>query len=150
MWLWFKIGHFPLTLGINTVQCHYNVVNFLQNIHNKHPIACPLGRGMGCLLWVQTNDLYSVWIAAVTWQMCTISCFLIRPAVKTPSIKSISNDLDITIHVIASQLSGHCDVISNRLWHQQQNENWVSETRGRWVKIVVFIFIYGFVMSCKK
>ena len=28
---------------------------------------------------------------------------------------SISNELDITIHEIASQLSGHCDVISNRL-----------------------------------
>ena len=36
----------------------------------------------------------------------------------------------------ASQLSGHCDVISNRLWRHQQNENWASETRGRCVNIV--------------
>ena len=36
-------------------------------------------------------------------------------------IKSISNELDITIHVIESQLSGHCDVISIRLWRHQQN-----------------------------
>ena len=34
-------------------------------------------------------------------------------------IKSISNELDITFHVLASQLCGHCDVISNRLWRQQ-------------------------------
>ena len=40
----------------------------------------------------------------------------------SPWIKSISNELDITIHVIASQLSGHCDPISNRLWRHQQND----------------------------
>ena len=45
----------------NTVGCHYNrvqytvlcryyAVNFLQNIHRRHPIARPWGRGMGCLL----------------------------------------------------------------------------------------------------
>ena len=44
-------------------------------------------------------------------------------------IKSISNELDITIHVIASQLFGHCDVISNRLWRHQQTENWASGHR---------------------
>ena len=55
----------------------------------------------------------------------------------SPWIKSKSNDLDITIHVIASQLSGQCDVISNRLWRHQQNEKRASETRGRCVKIVV-------------
>ena len=36
-------------------------------------------------------------------------------------IKTISNELDIIIQAIASQLSSHCDVISNRLWCQQQN-----------------------------
>ena len=35
-----------------TVRCHYNAVNFLQNSHNRHPIARPWGRGMGCLLCV--------------------------------------------------------------------------------------------------
>ena len=33
----------------------------------------------------------------------------------SPWIKSLSNELDITIHVITSQWSGHCDVINNRL-----------------------------------
>ena len=60
------------------------------------------------------------------------------------------NELDITIHVIASQLCGHCDVISSRLWRHQQNKNRASETRGGCVKLFVFIVIYGFVMSCKK
>ena len=38
------------------MQCCYNTVNFLQNLHKKHPryIARPLGRGMVCILWVQT------------------------------------------------------------------------------------------------
>ena len=33
--------------------CRYSAVNFLTNIHKRHPIARPLGRGMGCLLWIQ-------------------------------------------------------------------------------------------------
>ena len=36
-----------------TVRCCYNAVNFLTNIHKRHPIAHPLGRGMGWLLWIQ-------------------------------------------------------------------------------------------------
>ena len=65
--------------------------------------------------------------------------FLTRPAVNTisPWIKSISNELDIIIHVIASQLSGHCDVISNRLWRHQQKVMRGSETWELWVKILV-------------
>ena len=35
------------------VRCRYNAVNFLTNIHKRHPIARPLGRGNGCLLWIQ-------------------------------------------------------------------------------------------------
>ena len=31
--------------------CCYNTVNFLQSHHNGHPIACPHGQAMGCLLW---------------------------------------------------------------------------------------------------
>ena len=37
---------------VSTVWCRYNAVNFLQNHHNRHPIAGPWGRGMGCLLWL--------------------------------------------------------------------------------------------------
>ena len=68
----------------------------------------------------------------------------------SPWMKSISNELNIIIHVIASQSSGHCEFIGNWLWRYQQNENSASETRGRCIKTVVFIVIYGFVMSCKK
>ena len=35
----------------NTVRCCYNMVNFLQNPHNRHPIARPSERDMGRLLW---------------------------------------------------------------------------------------------------
>ena len=35
-----------------TMQCHYNMVSFLQNPDNRHPIARPWGWGMGCLLWI--------------------------------------------------------------------------------------------------
>ena len=83
--------------------------------------------------------------------LCNGNLFFLheRPSI-SPWIKSIYNELDIIIHVIASQLSCHSDIIGNRLWRHQQNENWVSETRGRCVNIAVFIIIYIFVMSCKK
>ena len=55
----------------------------------------------------------------------------------SPWIKSMSSELDITIHVIMSQLSDHCGVISNRFWSHQRDETRASETRGRCVKIVV-------------
>ena len=39
--------------------------------------------------------------------------------------------------MLSSQLSGHCDVITNQLWRHQQNLKWASETRGWYVKILV-------------
>ena len=65
----------------------------------------------------------------ITSVVCKNKCFLHEQPWISPWIKLISNKLDITIHVIASQLSGNCDVIGNRLWCHQQNENRVSETR---------------------
>ena len=44
--------HVPLWYTY-TVRCRYNAFNFHQNHHNRHPIARPSGRGIGCLLWVQ-------------------------------------------------------------------------------------------------
>ena len=50
----------------------------------------------------------------------------------SPCIKSTSNE-DIIIHVIASQLSGYCDVMNNPLWRHQQNVNLASDSRvGVW------------------
>ena len=43
---------FSLPTHYHIVWCRYDAVKFLQNIHKKHLIACPLGRGMGCILWV--------------------------------------------------------------------------------------------------
>ena len=45
----------------------------------------------------------------------------------SPWIKSIFNEFDITCHMLASQLSGHCDVIFNWLWCHQQNVIKASE-----------------------
>ena len=48
-----KMDHEQATTKHNTVRCRYNAVNCLTNIHERHPIARPLGRGMGYLLWIQ-------------------------------------------------------------------------------------------------
>ena len=46
--VWVCIPHLPLSR--NAVRCRYNAVNFFTK---RHPIARPLGRGIGCLLWIQ-------------------------------------------------------------------------------------------------
>ena len=33
----------------------WNMVDIFKNTHNRHPIARPWGRDMGCLLWVQSG-----------------------------------------------------------------------------------------------
>ena len=61
-----------------TMQCHYNAVNFLENSHIRYPIAQPLGRAMGCLLWVHTW----IYIRPLELQQCmqylmhAISCHI--------------------------------------------------------------------------
>ena len=49
----------------NTVQCHYNMVNFLQNLHKRHPMSCLNGQAMGFKFW---------FIYSVTRVKCAISC----------------------------------------------------------------------------
>ena len=39
----------------DTVRCRYNAHNFLEKPHNWYVIAQPFVRGMGFLLWVQTQ-----------------------------------------------------------------------------------------------
>ena len=56
----------------STVWCHYNAVNFQQNPHKSHPIACPLGLGMGCNFWYDT-DSNSASANAVLYE---ISCYI--------------------------------------------------------------------------
>ena len=36
-----------------TVRCSYKRGQFYQNIYKRHSIARPLGRGMGCFLWIR-------------------------------------------------------------------------------------------------
>ena len=52
------------TWKASTVRYRYNAVNFLPNPHEIHPIVRPLGRGMVCNLWFDT-DLYSASANAV-------------------------------------------------------------------------------------
>ena len=62
-WVYF----FVLCLQYYTVGCCYNAVNVLENPHKRHLIARPLGRGMGCLLWLQTLDLNAALVTAVMY-----------------------------------------------------------------------------------
>ena len=50
-----------------TVQCRYNAVNLLTNIHKRHPIARPLGGHIGntFIYTYQYIDMKVKWLAAV-------------------------------------------------------------------------------------
>ena len=54
--------------------CRYNAVSFLENIHNRYPIACQWGRDMRCLLWGQA--VIYVLLQSLEWdiQYRVISC----------------------------------------------------------------------------
>ena len=56
----------------HTVRCRYNAVSFLPNPHKIHSIARPLGLGMGCYLWFDT-DFYSALVNPVLYE---ISCYI--------------------------------------------------------------------------
>ena len=56
-------------------------------------------------------------------------------------MKSISNELDITIYMIMSQLVGHCDIISNWLWRSHNNVSWVSKAQ---VHVYSLLFLLSF------
>ena len=54
-----------------TVQCHYNMVNFIRNHHTRHLIAHPWGWDMGCLFWVQALIYILLW----SLQCCMYDCY---------------------------------------------------------------------------
>ena len=114
-------------------------------------VDCGAVSGLRAIHCLQDRVLPFVWLVRINIDWGYLNCYFLhdRPLI-SPWIKSISNELDITIPVMASQLPGPCGVISNRLWRHQQNVDRKSETRGRCVRTVVFIVICGFVMSCKK
>ena len=66
-----------LQLTPNTVQCHYNAVNFLTNIHKRHHIARPLGRGMRCLLWTQNQiDILPQFLYLCMYYILILDCII--------------------------------------------------------------------------
>ena len=48
------------------------MVNFLQNMHNRHPIACPYGQAMGCLVWLQSLTYVTSLGLSSSMQCCVI------------------------------------------------------------------------------
>ena len=51
----------------HTVRWRYNVGNFLKNIHKRHLIIRPLGRGMGYIFVDTVSDWYYAWVLAIIY-----------------------------------------------------------------------------------
>ena len=79
-----------ITLYSLTVQCCYNAVNFLQNTHNRRPIAHPRGWGMGCFLWVQ-SEIYVLLLSSQT--ICDTMIYW--TVIKAPNCVTFSQKLVI-------------------------------------------------------
>ena len=61
-----------LLLFHSTVCSCHNMVSIIQNIHNRHPIACLWGQAMGCLLWVQCMTML------YHWNCCGVSSIMLQ------------------------------------------------------------------------
>ena len=53
VWWGWDMNIYLVSALIGTVWCCNNTINFPIDIYKRHPIAHPLGWGMGCLLWFQ-------------------------------------------------------------------------------------------------
>ena len=150
MWQYYLFQHGPYKLT-GPLKYHYLCLHIkidqYQTTQQNTNFARSVGR-MYCATFLLVQLAGNPWKLASAHRRKYI--FIHDQSWKSPWMKSISNELDITFHVIASQLCGQCDVISNRLWRHQPIVNRTSETRMRCVEIIVFIVINEFIMSRKK
>ena len=82
---------------------HMNIAFYLVRLHSADDVT---------IVWATL-----LMTSQLTWQLWRvlveeICIFLHDRSLISPWTKSISNELDITVHVIAPQLSDHCDVIN--------------------------------------
>ena len=96
-------------------------------------------------LVIRGTDLFRLLHEAIQSARYTHYFLHDRPWI-SPSIKSIFNELNIIIHGIATQSSGNCDVISNRLWRHKK----MSVRDGVDVWRSFSLVSYGFVIPRKK
>ena len=61
-----------------TVHSRYPVASFLQIIHRRHPIACPEGWGMGCLLWIHCLNKDLVFSLPILFNIMIYSTVIYR------------------------------------------------------------------------
>ena len=100
----------------HTVRCRYNAVNFITNIHKRHPMARPLGRGMGCLLWIQhLIDIMSQFLQLLM-QNLTI-------------LDRVITALDCTLYT--------CDTSCYSLWNQCPFIDNIKHSLISWFKLVI-------------
>ena len=89
-----------------TVRCCYNAVSVLKNIHERHPIARPLGRGMGCLLWIQQFlQSFMQYLTILDRAIMTLDC--------------IFAGVIVTILLLLQMYRGWCQkrlIIAVRIW----------------------------------
>ena len=92
------------------MRCHYNTVNFLTDVHRRHPMARLLVCGMGCLFWVKSLidilllflQLFMQYLTILDWVIMALNCIQLDKEViwiwhpnKSFSSNGFSRDLHI-------------------------------------------------------
>ena len=125
--------HSHVDVFIYTVRCRYNAVNFRTNIHKRHLIACPLGRGMGSLLWIQHLGLA---LLTLSWDKKWDSHSLVngypsfypRIALVAPSRDWYSASVPVIIYVLSSNIGPRYSALDCIYRHSWNCHHWLVIT----------------------
>ena len=119
------VDHNECRYFLTTVRCRYNAVNFHQNHHKTRPIAHPLGRDMGCILWVQTY----IHILPQSPQLC-VQYHVILDGVITA--------FDCSLYIILAICTAYN--ICNMLWYALFIGNLGKEIISIWLHYILIFF----------
>ena len=77
-----------ISMLLCTIWYYSNAVVYIENAHNRHPIARTWGWYWGCLLWVQT--LFSILLqCCITYHVILDPFFKVHPTAIVPLISSM-------------------------------------------------------------
>ena len=110
-----------------TVRYHYNPVNFLENPYNRHPIARPWGRVMGCPFLVQT--LIYIPLASMPCMQCCMKYYVILELVIMVLHCIIGAKCQWSNHYHYNVMPYKCSPLYWPLWWESTCNRWIPLTK---------------------
>ena len=115
------MNHDAVILGRHRGRCCYNTVNFLINIHKRHPIGRPSGRAMGCLLWVQPLldvvpdflQLFMQYLTTLDCVLTALNCIVFHKYISVFKHMSVSK---ISVIIITGAIEGTANLSTGSIF----------------------------------